>query len=213
MSDFWKGAFLPKAIGSTRFIPLEEMTPEDWDLLDWDMLSNKAKNAIVAAALRGPVAGFMNYKFIAKGDRRRGYLFPILLSEDVADFEIEAPFDNSEDNELSDDAADVDEAIDRMRPVDGDKKKLYAAMLIALAAVKKKLNGDKRAALEKEIKNLRKVLQDGYIDDDAHESYTSLDVILFTLLKVLHIVEIKHLRELANSAYTAMDDIEETGLV
>lgn len=104
---------MEKTINSIRFVPLSQMTEDDWDILDWDMLRNKAKNRIAATIVAGTLKGFYHVNVLMKARAKPDYYWPAefgdrgSLDSDTADF-----FRYEADDEFeSDDVENVDQMI------------------------------------------------------------------------------------------------------
>jgi len=77
----WAGAFSPgltKTIASVSFVPLDEMTPEDWRILEYEALRETAQNRIAEAIVSGELEGFfhVNVTEKAKGKAKPHYYWP-----------------------------------------------------------------------------------------------------------------------------------------
>ena len=80
----WDGMFAPqmrKSIGSVRFVPLEQMTPEDLRILEHENLRNKAKNRIADLILSGELVGFFHVNIVEKRRSKPNYYWPVTKKE------------------------------------------------------------------------------------------------------------------------------------
>ena len=75
----WNGAFsFQKTIGIVRFVPLSEMTPEQWRILEYENLRETAKNRIADMIVAGELLGFFHVHLTekAKGPAKPDYFWP-----------------------------------------------------------------------------------------------------------------------------------------
>lgn len=58
--SFWKGAFLPvqKHVTSIQFTSLNQMTNDDWNVLDYEALRPEPKNRLADSIVNGELKGF-----------------------------------------------------------------------------------------------------------------------------------------------------------
>jgi len=70
----WNGIF--KSYRVVEIIPVYQMEKDDWDLLDWGLLRNVAKNRIAEKA-DGDFFGFVKVNIFNKGAAKLNYLWPI----------------------------------------------------------------------------------------------------------------------------------------
>lgn len=110
MSDFWKGAFLPvtKHVTSVDFKPIQEMTNEDWDILDWEALRPSAKDSLSTMIVSGTMVGFYVVNVdLHKAHRPHGgkprYYYPAATNkvsqEFVSELQAQTNFDADIDQE------------------------------------------------------------------------------------------------------------------
>lgn len=75
----WNGIFSPtftKSIGSVRFVPLVEMTSEDWRILEFEDLRPEAKNRIASQVVKGELLGFFHVNVTTKAKAKPDYYWP-----------------------------------------------------------------------------------------------------------------------------------------
>lgn len=94
---------MSKSIGTVRFIPLAQMTSENWKVLDYGALRETAINRLERKA-RGKLIGFFEVNILQKaGPAKNRYYVPV-TREDLDEWEEgEAPegFENSADEDLT----------------------------------------------------------------------------------------------------------------
>lgn len=202
MENVWNGAFSPtlsKSIGSTTFIPLHQMTPADWRLLDWEALNNTPKNDIVEAALKDQIAGFVKFNFVRKGNARDGYLQPVIVPDlDDLDSLMSRPeFKNygDKDEPLKDATVAFDRALTRV---------VTAAMLVGLVPLLPKMFKEE---IPKEIEQYIREIVNGDVT-----GYDDLDMMLTWAFSVLQDHDIEWLEEWAQEAEEILGDAEDKGL-
>ena len=72
----WGGSFVKrKSVGTIRYIPLEEMTQDDWSWLDFDNTRTVAQARIAAEIIAGRLEGFFQVNLINKAAKDI-YLWP-----------------------------------------------------------------------------------------------------------------------------------------
>jgi hypothetical protein len=210
--NVWNGIFNPepgrtlqKSIETAEFIPINKMSPEDWRLLDWDVLSNTAKNAIVKVALSKGIKGFVLYKFVQKGDRQRGYLGPVPNGADPEAYLALPRFTNfSDDESLSEGAQRLNASLDKVAGA-----ALSVKDLVVIAGIMAKAAGSDETGEE----YLNKLMDGDFTD------YQELDLMLTWVLASLHELsfndkeKLEALEEWANEAEQILGDAEEKGLL
>jgi hypothetical protein len=216
MENVWNGVFAPieptlqKSVGSSRFIPLLEMTRDDWKVFDWDNISDKAKNALVEKALREPIVGFVHYLFVEKGSKANGYYAAVGESELPTDFLNRPEFQNHGLTDSSPNPKTIefnnivtDLAASRTIIAKDDWIKLLAA---ALAKVLKD---------QHDTEKTRKFNEDmlNKINDGDFADIEELDYCLTWALGVLHEIEIEGLQEWADDAEQIVGDAEDNNLI
>ena len=111
--NIWKGAFAPmvKHVISVRYVSVASMSPEDWDVLDYDVLRPSARVNLDQSILDGSLTGFFMVDIdMHKASRPHGgkarYFYPATKGQstnpDPADFQQYDRFDNSVDQDLVD---------------------------------------------------------------------------------------------------------------
>jgi hypothetical protein len=194
---------LSKSVGQARFVPLLEMTRDDWKLFDWESISNNGKNDIVAMALKEPIVGFVHYIFVTKGTKNGGYYGPVPASK-AGDLDtlLGAPqfkhFGRTEEA-LSESARRFDAAITKVT---------NAATFAPLAALAKHIT-----KAVKEPNDLTPEQQKALQDIVAAEfgDLGELDALLIVAFSILHSHSIEWLEEWADEAEQILGDAEDKG--
>lgn len=219
MENIWRGAFAPtprtepvlsKSIGSATFVSICDMTEQDWKLLDWDNLSNTAKNAIVQLALKEPIVGFILFKFIKKGSAREGYFDPVGLSSlgSLQDALASPGFENygNSDEALTPIASRVDKVVSRVSIAS-----FGLSLTLLWPTVYVILNKVKENSADKALAKLIKCIESMFTDEA--NSIDELDATLAFVLTVLHYIDIEALDEWADEAEQILGDAEDKGLI
>jgi hypothetical protein len=209
------GPGLQKSIDYAEFIPLNKMTPEHWKVLDWDFLSNTAKNNIVAMALESGISGFVHYKFISKGSPRGGYFDPRPLGFDPNSEPDMPRFKNyGDDPPLSKPARIFDDAVGRVAPGFGPK---YLAPIFCLMSGIDKARGEGvdsgREGKYDESQGSKCVSYIQAIMENDWTDYSDLDIVLTWVFSVLHEHDIEWLEEWAQEAEQILGEAEDKNLL
>ncbi len=79
MENVWKGMFSPnirKSIGTVTYVPLVDMSPRDWDWLDYNGIRTVARNRIDSCVLQGNLLGFFRVMITEKAAKNE-YLWQV----------------------------------------------------------------------------------------------------------------------------------------
>jgi hypothetical protein len=200
----WGGIF--KSYSVVEIVPVTEMTKEDWELLDWDNLRNRAKNRIAEKAEN--LAGFAMIRIFDKAKAKSAYLLP-LTEEEAARYKEtgEVPFGNEADDlDLSERALTLEEQRQAVKEImllkGGWVKFVEEVLFVALAILV--MEGIISYTEEEDVKEeLRKMIRKGAFTGDAHWDSLALCIELRRLLgeeKASDLIE-----ECENEYYTEDD--------
>jgi hypothetical protein len=76
MESLFKGVLLSKSIGTIRFVPLLEMTEDDWRTLDFEYIRDVAKNRIAEQIVERDLVGFFQVNIVEKAVGKERYYMP-----------------------------------------------------------------------------------------------------------------------------------------
>ena len=217
MENVWNGAFAPyeptlqKSVGSSRFISVCDMSKKDWQLLDWDNLSNQAKNKITEIARQEPIVGYILFQFVKKGNARDGYFDPVGLGTlpDLTDALAKPAFSNfgSSDESLTPLSERVNSVVTKV-----GNAAFGIGVAALFASVAKILDKIAENSADKAVVKLYNCVKEMFSQESAGE-LDELDATLAFVTTVLHYRDIEFLEEWAQEAEQILGDAEDKGLI
>lgn len=123
---------MEKTINSVTFVPIWQMNENDWEILDWDFLRNKAKNRIASSIIAGTLSGFHHVNVLMKGRAKPDYYWPTEFGDEELDSDTAEFFRYEADDEFqSDEVENVDQTIIELQLLNEEYQTRLLERLIA----------------------------------------------------------------------------------